>query len=155
TLIPAPGSMGGQTLYPMNPWAVVPSFREAELTEECVYRDYPRAVFTREDGARLYVDPKTAYPVKLDVVEPHYLWGTGPRGVPHNPQFGDVAVHVKSARSAHVLNGRAYGSSPSSGWVRSMNVVMPPSMRARIFFRAFSGETPGYCPASSRPGSTQ
>src|SRR5690606_19899214 len=30
---------------------------------------------TRQDGARLYVDPKTAYPVKLDVVEPHYLWG--------------------------------------------------------------------------------
>src|SRR5690606_21985815 len=75
TLIPAPGSMGAQALHPMNPWAVVPSFRDAELTEECVYRDFPRAVFTREDGARLYVDPKTAYPVKLDVVEPHYLWG--------------------------------------------------------------------------------
>src|SRR5690606_8170133 len=75
TLIPAPGSMGAQALHPMNPWAVVPSFREAELTEDCVYRDYPRAVFTREDGARLYVDPKTGYPVKLDLVESHYLWG--------------------------------------------------------------------------------
>src|SRR5690606_30226621 len=34
TLIPAPGSMGAQALHPMNPWAVVPSFRDAELTEE-------------------------------------------------------------------------------------------------------------------------
>jgi len=37
------------------------------------------------------------------------VW-TGPRRVPQHPQFGDIAVHVESARSAHVLNGSAYGS---------------------------------------------
>ena len=42
------------------------------------YRDYPRIVLTRNTSQgeqRLYVDPKTGFPVKLDFFEPHYLWG--------------------------------------------------------------------------------
>lgn len=43
-----------------------------------VFRDYLRLVLTRttEDGEqRLFMDEKTGLPVKLDLIEPHYLWG--------------------------------------------------------------------------------
>jgi hypothetical protein len=43
-----------------------------------VYRDYPRLVLTRqtdEGEQRLFLDEKTRFPVMLEMVEPHYLWG--------------------------------------------------------------------------------
>lgn len=42
------------------------------------YRDYPRMVLERNTvtgDQRLYLDPKTGFPVKLDLIEPNYLWG--------------------------------------------------------------------------------
>jgi hypothetical protein len=42
------------------------------------YRDYRRIVLVRrtaEGEERLLIDPKSGYPIKLDLVEPHYLWG--------------------------------------------------------------------------------
>jgi len=65
----------------LNPWTVLldwsadPSVR---VGERCVYRGYPRVVLTRDAGgreARLFLDEKTAFPVKLDRFEPNYLWG--------------------------------------------------------------------------------
>jgi hypothetical protein len=43
-----------------------------------MYRDYWRVVLARdaaEGKEELYVDPRSAYPVKLQYDEPHYLWG--------------------------------------------------------------------------------
>lgn len=48
------------------------------MTTVKIYSDYPRIVLTRptpEGEQRLYLDPKSGFPVKLDLVEPHYLWG--------------------------------------------------------------------------------
>jgi hypothetical protein len=65
----------------MDPWAVLADWRHApdvRVLEECMYRDYWRTVLgrTTADGAeRLYLDPKTGFPTKLERREPHYLWG--------------------------------------------------------------------------------
>lgn len=65
----------------MDPWAVLADWRsapDARVVEECLYRDYWRIVLGRgtPDGVeRLYVDPKTGVPTKLERRESHYLWG--------------------------------------------------------------------------------
>jgi len=65
----------------LNPIAVVRDWRrdrEAVVGGRCHYRDYERVVLERRDqgaGQRLFLDPKTGYPVKLELEEPHYLWG--------------------------------------------------------------------------------
>jgi len=65
----------------MDPWTVLADWRHApdvRVLEECMYRDYWRTVLGRNtaDGAeRLYLDPKTGFPTKLERREPHYLWG--------------------------------------------------------------------------------
>jgi hypothetical protein len=66
---------------PLDVWAMLEDWSAApdvRVVERCVYRDYPRVVLTRQGlrGAeRLFIDEKSGYPVKLDRVEPHYLWG--------------------------------------------------------------------------------
>ena len=65
----------------MDPWTVLADWRGASnirVAEECRYRDYWRIVLERTtaDGAeRLYLDPTTGMPIKLERREPHYLWG--------------------------------------------------------------------------------
>jgi hypothetical protein len=65
----------------LNAWAVVADWSAAPgVTVAGVetYRDYPRDVLTRETPQgrqRLFVDRKSGFPVKLELVEPHYLWG--------------------------------------------------------------------------------
>ena len=65
----------------LNPWLVVLDWRgdsTVRYAQECTYRDYPRVVLERdaiEGKERLYLDPKSGYPVKVDYEEPHYLWG--------------------------------------------------------------------------------
>jgi hypothetical protein len=65
----------------LDAWAVVADWSAAPNvhvvgTEN--FRDYPRVVLERrtsEGEQRLFIDPKSGYPVKLDLIEPHYLWG--------------------------------------------------------------------------------
>ena len=65
----------------LNPWNVVADWvgaGDARFAGREQYRDYPRIVLTRATIAgeqRLLVDPKTGFPVKLDFLEKHYLWG--------------------------------------------------------------------------------
>jgi hypothetical protein len=65
----------------LDAWAVLADWRAAHdvrVVARCIYREYPRLVLERHGayGAeRLYMDAKTALPVKLDREEPHYLWG--------------------------------------------------------------------------------
>lgn len=64
----------------LNAWAVIYDWMHSANvrvlgTEK--YRDYPRVVLERtNDGGeqRLFLDPKSGLPVKLDYAEPHYLW---------------------------------------------------------------------------------
>jgi len=66
---------------PLNVWAMLDDWLAAtdvRVEGECTYRDYPRIVLTRRGARgpeRLFLDPKSGYPTKLDRVEPHYLWG--------------------------------------------------------------------------------
>lgn len=72
------------TLYesrPLNVWAMLDDWltsADVRVEGRCTYRDYPRVVLTRRGARgieRLFLDPKSGYPTKLDRVEPHYLWG--------------------------------------------------------------------------------
>ena len=78
--LPALRATGGQARR-LEPWAVIHDWRagpSASVEGECVYRDYPRLVLARTaEGTheRLFLDPKTGFPVKLERREPHYLWG--------------------------------------------------------------------------------
>src|SRR5262245_64570464 len=59
----------------VNDWL---ASKNVVLTERCEYRDYPRLVLRRDGDRgpeRLFVDEKTDFPVKLERLEPHYLWG--------------------------------------------------------------------------------
>jgi hypothetical protein len=65
----------------MDPWVVLSDWRSAgdvRVAEECQYRDYWRLVLTRRTAhgeERLYVDPKTGLPIKLQRQEQDPLWG--------------------------------------------------------------------------------
>jgi hypothetical protein len=65
----------------LNPWNVIADWAaagDARFAGNDEYRDYPRIVLARvtPDGEqRLFVDPKTGFPLKLDFEEKHYLWG--------------------------------------------------------------------------------
>jgi hypothetical protein len=60
----------------LNPLAVLVDFGKANprVTEVCTFRDFPRVVLA-ESGARLYLDMKTAMPVKFERMEKHDIWG--------------------------------------------------------------------------------
>ena len=60
----------------LNPLAVLVDFGKTNVrvTETCTFRDFPRVVLTDGD-ARLYLDIKTAMPVKFERVEKHDIWG--------------------------------------------------------------------------------
>jgi hypothetical protein len=65
----------------LNVWAMLDDWLAAgdvRVEGQCNYRDYPRLVLSRRAARgveRLFLDPKSGYPTKLDRVEPHYLWG--------------------------------------------------------------------------------
>lgn len=65
----------------LNPWLVIADWLKAGGARAGgteVYRDFPRTVLVRqtaEGEQRLFLDPKTGFPVKLDFFEKHYLWG--------------------------------------------------------------------------------
>jgi hypothetical protein len=65
----------------LNPCLVISEWAQAEgvrLVGRQPYRDYIRIVLSRTtpDGEqRLFIDPKTGFPVKLEYDEKHYLWG--------------------------------------------------------------------------------
>jgi hypothetical protein len=66
---------------PLSVWAVLDDWIAApdvRVEGRCSYRDYPRTVLSRKGmrgTERLFIDPKSGYPTKLDRIEPHYLWG--------------------------------------------------------------------------------
>jgi hypothetical protein len=65
----------------LNPWAVIHDWTasgDARFVDREPYRDYVRIVLARTTPSgeqRLFLDPKTGYPVKLELEEKHYLWG--------------------------------------------------------------------------------
>lgn len=65
----------------MSAWAVLYDWShssQVRFVGRETYRDYPRVVLARQSSEgeqRLFLDPKSGLPVKLDYTEPHYLWG--------------------------------------------------------------------------------
>jgi hypothetical protein len=65
----------------LDPWTVLADWRSAKdlrVVGECFYRDYWRTVIghhTEAGEERLYVDAKTAFPIKLDRRDRDLLWG--------------------------------------------------------------------------------
>jgi hypothetical protein len=67
---------------PMDPWVVIGEWASdpnVTARQECYYRDFWRTVVERKrsDGVdeRLFLDPKSGFPVKLERREPHALFG--------------------------------------------------------------------------------
>jgi len=82
-LLPSPSTHGA--LYatrPLDVWAMLADWTAApdvHTVATCAFREYPRLVLSRrgpQGEERLFIDPKSGYPVKLDRIEPDYLWGT-------------------------------------------------------------------------------
>lgn len=71
----------GRTSDPMNAWALLREWERSSdvmVGNPTLYRDYVRNVVVRttSDGEeRLFIDRKTGFPVKIDFVQSHYLWG--------------------------------------------------------------------------------
>lgn len=65
----------------LSPWTVILEWMaagDARIAGREQYRDYQRIVISRrtsEGELQLFIDPKTGFPVKLDLQEKHYLWG--------------------------------------------------------------------------------
>ena len=65
----------------LDPWTVLGDWRSARdlrIVGECFYRDYWRTVIAHRTDAgdeRLFVDTKSAFPVKLDRRDRDLLWG--------------------------------------------------------------------------------
>lgn len=80
---PSAGLFGQRvTTRPLNAWSVLTEWSgSGGVTVEgtCLYRDFPRIVLTRPNGPygteRLFLDPESAMPVKMEREEPHYLLG--------------------------------------------------------------------------------
>ena len=81
-LIPSEETHGA--LYdtrPLNVFSVLTDWNastDVRVEGRCTYRDYSRVVLSRRGARgseRLFLDPKSGYPTKLDRIDPHYLWG--------------------------------------------------------------------------------
>jgi hypothetical protein len=65
----------------LDPWLVVLDWSAtpgAHVVARCRYRDYDRTVLERQGTfgpERLYLDPTSGFPIKVDRDEPQYLWG--------------------------------------------------------------------------------
>ncbi len=65
----------------LDPWTTLLDWHAdsgVRYAGECKYRDYWRSVFERGEGTaheRLYLDPKSGYPLKVEYEQSHYLWG--------------------------------------------------------------------------------
>jgi hypothetical protein len=65
----------------LDPWAVVWDWSKSgdvRVAGREKYRDYERVVLERKGAIgeeKLFLDPKTGFPVKLEMEEKHYLWG--------------------------------------------------------------------------------
>lgn len=87
TLAPFPGGHAlSLRARPLDAWTTIADWRTAlgqgtgapRVVARCPYREWPRVVLERAgaDGPeRLFVDPKSGLPVKLERREPHALWG--------------------------------------------------------------------------------
>lgn len=94
----APVAQGSDEGRDLDAWLTISDWSkddEVRYAGQQVVRDYPRDVLVRKSTngeEKLYLDPKTAYPVMLEREEPHYLWGQQKIRYIYSvwQQFGDV-----------------------------------------------------------------
>jgi len=118
---PSPSTHG--ELYatrPLDVWATLIDWiasPDARTVATCEFRDYPRLVLSRRGARgeeRLFIDQKSGYPVKLDRLEPDYLWGAAHVEYVYSTWQSDGALRWPVS-SFRVVDGqtdvtRTYGS---------------------------------------------
>jgi len=107
-------------------WAAAPGVRVAGRE---IVRDYPRIVLVRATPAgeqRLFVDPKTGFPVELSMVEPHYLWGQ--RRIDYVYANWMLAAGIMVAGSSVRLADGATDVSRTVGEVELVAASQPPAL---------------------------
>ena len=105
---------------------------DARTVATCEFRDYPRLVLSRRGARgeeRLFIDQKSGYPVKLDRVEPDYLWGTAHVEYVYSTWQSDGALRWP-ASSFRVVDGqtdvtRTYGSTRLEPSDRAPSLSIP------------------------------
>jgi len=79
-----PSEQAHASLYatrPLNIWAMLHDWMaspDVRVVARCDYRDYPRLVLSRagpQGEERLFLTEHNHFPIKLDRMESHYLWG--------------------------------------------------------------------------------
>lgn len=150
----------------MDAWLVLSDWRRAadlRAAGECLYRDYWRSVIARgrgNDEERLFLDPKSGFPVKLERREEHILWGDvnveylwsiwtpvgGTSALAPRYTFRLVEGEVQQERMAS-----AFAFAPDSGLLRIPDSVaalvnMPPFVpdTVRVSATTFVLRTPSY-----------
>ncbi len=89
----------------LNPLAMLTDWTragDATVDGTCAFRGYPRIVLrSAAMAARLFIDPKTGFPVKIEREEPHYLWGQVLATYLYQTwwRLGDVFLPVTATRS--------------------------------------------------------
>lgn len=94
----APVAQGPDNGRDLDVWLTIADWSKADgvrYAGQQVVRDYPRDVLVRQTARgqeKLFLDPKTGYPVMLEREEPHYLWGQQKIRYIYSvwQQFGDV-----------------------------------------------------------------
>lgn len=94
-----------------NPWIVLREWgadsSAVEVAERCTYRDAWRVVL-RRGGERLYLSESDAVPIKLDRIEPHYLWGQVRAEYLWTTWWGVTGGGLYPLASFRVLDGAVY-----------------------------------------------
>jgi hypothetical protein len=133
---PSPATHGA--LYatrPLDVWATLIDWiasPDARTVATCEFRGYPRLVLSRHGAhgeERLFIDQKSGYPVKLDRLEPDYLWGTAHVEFIYSTWQSDGALRWP-ASSFRVVDGqtdvtRTYGSTRLEPSERAPSLSVP------------------------------
>ncbi|MBV6523103.1 MAG: hypothetical protein MNPFHGCM_03270 [Gemmatimonadaceae bacterium] len=94
-----------------NPWSVLREWgagaSAVEVAERCAYRDAWRVVL-RRGNERLYLSESDAVPIKLDRIEPHYLWGQVHAEYLWTTWWGVTGGGLYPLASFRVLDGAVY-----------------------------------------------
>ena len=126
----------------LDPWLVLAEWslaRDVKYAGREVYRDYPRDVLARTTAKgeeRLYLDPKTGYPVMLEREEPHYLWGQQRIRYVYSvwQQFGQFFTPTSTFRMAddEVETSRTIGSFEVVAAGASPSMVVPDAPKEAV-----------------------
>jgi hypothetical protein len=115
-----------------NPWIVLADWRSqpdsVRRTGRCSYRDEWRTVLERGDE-RLFLSESDGTPVKLERVEPHYLWGQTKVEYAWSTWWGVRGGGMFPYAAFRILDGTVY---ERIGMASGSLALMPPDSGPRL-----------------------